>query len=227
MSSASDTVAAADWSCFDWATQRDQLERIAEHASQLKLWTVIGAVHQLSASHRPHNSLYVIDERGALITRYDERMLSTTKLSFMYTPGRSPVAFDIDGVRFGCTLGMETQYPELFAEYERADVHCVLTSTMDNGVTFALQARAHASTNSYWVSYATTSADAASAPAGLADPSGAWAARCPTDNVAAIVTADIGREPEPFARSWRRADRSGRYADAVIDGDPRADRTTL
>jgi hypothetical protein len=29
--------------------------------------------------------MYVISERGELVTRYDERLLSDTKLSFMYT----------------------------------------------------------------------------------------------------------------------------------------------
>lgn len=220
-------LAAADWTRFDWAAQRAELESIAQQAAQLRLWTVLGAVHPLSDPHRPHNSLYVIDDRGRIATRYDERMLSNTKVSFMYTPGSSPIVFDVEGVRFGCVLGMETHYPELFAEYERADVHCVLSSTMDNGAVFALQAQAHASTNSYWVSYATTSADAASAPSGIADPTGAWSAWCPADDVAAVALADIDRDHEGRARPWRRSARAGRYADAMVAGDPRADRTAF
>ena len=53
---------------------------------------------------------------------YDERMLSNTKLLYMYTPGSTPVTFVVDGVRFGCTMGMEVHYPELFLEYERLDL---------------------------------------------------------------------------------------------------------
>lgn len=129
MSSNPDTVADADWTRFGWEAQRAELRSIAEHAASLQLWTVVGAVHRLSAPHRPHNSLYVIDNHGRVVTRYDERMLSNTKVSYMYTPGTSPITFDVDGVRFGCALGMESVYPELFLDYERADVHCVLLDT--------------------------------------------------------------------------------------------------
>ncbi|MGH3152752.1 MAG: carbon-nitrogen hydrolase family protein [Streptosporangiaceae bacterium] len=129
MSSDPGTVAEADWTRFDWAAQRAELRLIAGHAARLKLWTVVGAVHRLTAPHRPHNSLYVLDDHGRVDTRYDERMLSATKVSYMYTPGTSPVTFDVDGVRFGCALGMESAYPELWLDYERADVHCVLLST--------------------------------------------------------------------------------------------------
>jgi predicted amidohydrolase len=218
-------VAAADWTRFAWAAQRRELEAIAAHAAALRLWTVVGAVHRLSEPHRPHNSLYVIDDHGRVVTRYDERMLSNTKISFMYSPGTSPITFDVEDVRFGCALGMESQYPELFAGYEDAGVHCVLLSTMDNGATFALQAQAHASTNSYWVGYATAAADAEAAPSGLSAPEGTWARRCPPEPTAALVTADIGREHEERARPWRRTARTGRYAGAVVDDDPRARRS--
>ncbi len=227
MSSDPTTVAAADWTRFDWSTQRRELRQIAAHAAQLRLWTVVGAVHQLSEPHRPHNSLYVVDDHGRVVTRYDERMLSNTKVSHLYTPGTTAVTFDVEDVRFGCALGMESQYPELFAEYERAGVHGVLLSTMDNGAVFALQARAHASTNSYWVSYATRTADASAAPSGLATPDGDWADRCPAQENAALVVVDVGRDHEGRARPWRRAARSGRYVDAVVGDDPRTRRTAF
>lgn len=108
LSSDPDRMAAADWIRFDWAAQQAELRAIAEHARSLRLWTVVGAVHRLTEPHRPHNSLYLIDDQGRVVTRYDERMLSNTKVSYLYTPGTSPITFDVDGVRFGCTLGMET-----------------------------------------------------------------------------------------------------------------------
>jgi hypothetical protein len=43
------------------------------------------------------------------------------------------VTFDIDGLRFGLLLGMEVHFPELFIEYERLDVDCVLFSTVVSG----------------------------------------------------------------------------------------------
>ncbi len=93
---------------------REELSVTSQLARELKLWTVFGSVHQLTPPHCPHNSLYVVSDHGELVTRYDERMLSNTKISFMYAPGKIPVTFEVDGVRFGCALGMETHYPEIF-----------------------------------------------------------------------------------------------------------------
>ncbi|MFI6281702.1 hypothetical protein [Streptomyces sp. NPDC050988] len=38
---------------------------------------------------------YVISDHGEVITRYDERLLSNTKVSYMYAPGSSPVTFKV------------------------------------------------------------------------------------------------------------------------------------
>jgi predicted amidohydrolase len=227
MSSNPDAVAEADWTRFDWAAQQAELRSIAEHAASLKLWTIVGAVHRLTPPHRPHNSLYVIDDHGRVVTRYDERMLSNTKVSYMYTPGTSPVTFDVEGVRFGCALGMESVYPELFLEYERADVHCVLLSTHGPGASFALQAQGHASSNSYWISYATRAADAHLAPSGIVGPDGAWSARCAATDAAAVAFADIDREHENLARPWRRTARAGIYAATAATEDPRTSRNSF
>lgn len=122
-------IGPSDWRRFEWAVLREELDITRKLARELGLWTVIGSVHPLTPPHRPHNSLYVVSDRGELVTRYDERLLSNTKISFMYTPGSIPVTFEVDGIRFGCALGMECNFPQIFTEYERLDVHCVLFSS--------------------------------------------------------------------------------------------------
>jgi hypothetical protein len=89
----------ADWGGADWQVLRRELAAIARLVGELRLWTVLGSVHPLTPPHRPHNSMYVISDRGELVTRYDERLLSATKLSFIYTPGSDPVTFEVDGPR--------------------------------------------------------------------------------------------------------------------------------
>ncbi|HLM90092.1 MAG TPA: hypothetical protein VK284_13915 [Streptosporangiaceae bacterium] len=111
---AADDIGTRRTARFGWEAQQAELRSIAEYAASLKLRTVVGAVHRLTAPHRPHNNLYVIDNHGRVVTRYDERMLSNAKVSYMYTAGSSPITFDVDGVRFGCALSMESVYPELF-----------------------------------------------------------------------------------------------------------------
>ena len=37
---------------------------------------VLGSAHRLTEPNKPHNSLYIIDEEGRLIDRYDKRFCS-------------------------------------------------------------------------------------------------------------------------------------------------------
>jgi predicted amidohydrolase len=220
-------IGPADWDRADWTTLTEELRAITALAGELRLWTVLGSLHPLTPPRRPHLSLYVISDEGAIATRYDERMLSSTKVSHMYTPGSAPVTFTVDGVRFGCALGMEAAYPEVFLEYERLDVDCVLFSTHGPGTSanngpFALQSQALAAATSYWVSYAGTAQDAANAPSGVITPNGDWLTRCPPEPVTAIATADLDLTTESYARPWRRAARSGLYTRYQAPHDPRS-----
>ncbi|RUL98026.1 carbon-nitrogen hydrolase family protein [Rhizobium chutanense] len=222
-------IGPSDWRRFEWAVLREELDATRRLARELRLWTVIGSVHPLTAPHRPHNSLYVVSDRGELVTRYDERLLSNTKISFMYTPGSIPVTFEVDGIRFGCALGMECHYPEIFSEYERLDVHCVLFSTTGgspaNEPSFAAEAQGHAASNSYWVSFSIPAHPGHADPAssGIVAPGGRWAAQCPTSGTAAISLADIDDNPGDLSRPWRRKARSGLYEPHRVAGDPRSE----
>jgi len=224
-------IGPSDWTRFEWGTLREELEATKRLAGKLKLWTVFGSVHQLTSPHRPHNSLYVISDRGELVTRYDERLLSNTKISFMYSPGKIPVTFEVDGLRFGCALGMETHYPEIFTEYERLDVDCVLFSTAgespSNAPAFAAEVLGHAASNTYWVSFSTLAPQSTVAPSGIAAPDGQWASRCPANGAPAIAVADIRTDPEHPARPWRRKARSDLYRPHQVNSDPRSEDRNL
>jgi predicted amidohydrolase len=224
-----DTVGPADWSRYQWTVAQAELAAVAELAAELRLWTVIASVHRLTEPSRPHNSLYVVSDRGTVVTRYDERRLSKTKVSYLYEPGRSPVTFDVDGVRFGCLLGMEIHYPELFAEYETLDVDCVLLST--TGVSpgnVAAQTQGHAANNGYWVSLSVPAGHSAMGPSGVAAPNGEWLGRCPADGSPAVVVVDLDDRCEAaavavsLARPWRRESRAG-VCDAPPAADPRSE----
>ena len=224
-----DEVGPSDWGRCAWDVLGAELRAVAALARELSLWTVVGAVHRLTPPHRPHNSLYVISDRGEVVTRYDERMLSNTKLSHMYTPGSTPVTFEVDGVRFGCLVGMEVHFPELFLEYERLDVDAVLVSTVgllphpDDLGAFATEAQASAGAYAYWVSFAATAQDSANAPSGLVSPQARWVARCPTDGNPALAVAVLDDSIENYARPWRRAARDGIYEPHIVRDDPRSD----
>lgn len=219
-------IGPSDWSRFEWTALRGELDEIRRLARRLRLWTVLGSVHQLTSPNRPHNSLYVISDRGELVNRYDERMLSNTKISFMYSPGNAPVTFDVDGIRFGCTLGMEAHYPEIFAEYERLDADCVLFSTTGElpaaAPAFAAEALGHAASNTYWVSYSAHAPQSVTAPSGVAAPNGHWAVQCAADGTPDLVVTDIAIDRDNPARPWRRKARAELYAAYQVTSDPRS-----
>ncbi len=225
-------VGPADWSRVVWETLRAELERIAALAGELQLWTVLGSVHRLSPPHRPHNSLFVVSADGNVHTRYDERYLSHTKTTFMYSPGRQSITFEVDGWQFGCALGIESHFPEVFSDYEQRDVDCVLFSSTGDGdgdaSTFAVECQGHAAVNGYWVSFSVPPQQHPAATAGVVAPGGRWLRRCPATADPAIVTLELGEDSEDIttavtkARPWRRVARGGVYRAHVVD-DVRSD----
>ena len=221
-SSGPKTVGPADWSRFEWDVLREELDATRALARELGLWTVFGSVHQLTEPHRPHNSLYVVSDKGNLVTRYDERLLSNTKISFMYTPGSIPVTFEVDGIRFGCSLGMESHFPEIFSEYEQLDVDCVLFSTTGATPAFAAEVLGHAASNRYWVSFSVLAYPGFLPPSGIVAPSGEWMARCPADATPSFAIVDVDDNPGDLARPWRRTARAGIYKQHLVEDDPRS-----
>jgi predicted amidohydrolase len=216
-----DPVGPSDWSRFEWAVLREELNATRALARELGLFAVIGSVHRLTEPHRPHNSLYIVSDKGELVTRYDERLLSNTKISFMYTPGSMPVTFEVDGVRFGCSLGMETHFPEIFREYEQLDVDCVLFSTTGATPAFAAEALGHAASNRYWVSFSVLAYPGLMPPSGIATPSGEWVAQCRADPTPSLAIVDIDHSSGEIARPWRRRARAGIYEQHMVT-DPRS-----
>ena len=59
-------------------------------------------------------------------------------------------------------------------------------------------------------------------PPASSPPNGDWLTRCPPDSVPAITTADLDLATENHARPWRRAARSGLYAQYQAPDDPKS-----
>ncbi len=195
------------WEDVDWAAIQDELADVAAHAAKLGIWVVVGCNHRLADPSWPQNSLYIISDQGAVVSRYSKRFCSHTEVTSWYTPGVDPVTFEVDGIRFGCALCIEVVFPELFAQYERLHVDCVLISTYSMGPGSRLMACAHAATNCFWVSVAVTQCGSES-PGLLAGPDGGVI----TEGVRGVADAILG-EIDPgapqfevalrYARPWR------------------------
>jgi predicted amidohydrolase len=198
-----DEVGPSDWTKAVWPVLDGELDQITRLAGELGIWTVIPSVHQ-QPDARPHNSMYVVSDKGRLVTRYDERALSTTKVSWMYTPGSEPVTFEVDGYRFGLALGLDVIFPEIFTEYDRLGVDAVLVSyastTGPNGH-IGVQAQGTAANNTYRISLAVTANPETGLVAGVTDPRGRWVAQAPEDGRPAIAIADL--EPDEWTTIGR------------------------
>ncbi|GHJ40989.1 carbon-nitrogen hydrolase family protein [Streptomyces sp. TS71-3] len=223
--------ALAGWA-IDWEPVRDQLERTARLAGDLRLWIVVGSSHRLTPPNRPHNSLYVISDEGRLTGRYDKRRCSHTEITGWYSPGFEPLTFDVDGFRFGGALCIEVNFPELFAEYRELGVDCVLFSSFSEDPVFDVLARAHAASHTYWVSTSVPAQLSTAMSAGVIGPHGSWLDRCPADGTAALACVDLDRTDPGLdialnkARPWRGISRAGQIYEARRVSDSRStDRT--
>jgi len=57
---------------FDWRLLQECTSAVLALARELRLWVVLGSTHRLTGRHKPHDSLYVITDRGELLDRYDK-----------------------------------------------------------------------------------------------------------------------------------------------------------
>jgi len=202
------------WEHVNWAAVEDEIAETARHAGRLGIWAVVGCNHRLAAPKRPQNSLYVISDQGVIAARYSKRFCSHSEVTSWYTPGDDPVVFNVDGIRFGCAICIEVCFPELFAEYERLGVQCVLLSSASDDPIHGLMARAHAATNCYWLSLSTTSACSVGLQSMQAGPDGIDIA-VGSPGTAELVVGDLDLNSPRYeialrrARPWRARARSG------------------
>ena len=209
-------VAEADWSLLAWDVLAHELRLTAALAGELRLWTVVGAVHPSPAGGRPFNSLHVISEAGVVVDRYDKRHLSTTESSFLYAAGSRPTTFEVDGLRFGCALCIEAGLPEVFIEYESMNADCVLLasySTMPDSLD-EQRPLAHALLTQMWIAFSVPGLEPGRPLSGVAAPDGQWLARAEDNGAAQVVFADLDPSHDAaqagyrYGRPWRARHRA-------------------
>ncbi|WBQ05420.1 carbon-nitrogen hydrolase family protein [Kribbella sp. CA-293567] len=221
-----------DWPEADRRELADELAKIEKLAARLKLWVVLGSAHPLTPPNRPHNSLYVISAEGRIADRYDKQYLSGSEVGRSFSPGFEPTVFDVDGYRFGCVLGGEIDFPQLFGHYERLGVECLLLSAYPADRIFEVKARAYAAINSYWVAMSLPAQTADLMPSGLIAPDGTYVSTVTAP--AELTIATIDRDDPAYAvaltqaRPWRTTARKGDlYAARRVTGDPRSTNHTI
>ncbi len=122
----------------DWERITAAMEEVMAAARRHRIWVVVGCNHRLSGRHKPHNSLYVIDTRGRIVSRYD-KMFCTGGAGgkdgdlASYSPGEALITFQARGLTCGLLICHDFRYPELFREYKRKGVDLMLVSFHNAG----------------------------------------------------------------------------------------------
>ncbi|MDR7074377.1 carbon-nitrogen hydrolase family protein [Fictibacillus barbaricus] len=118
---------------FDWNLLKKCTIEILNCTRELGIWVVLGTTHQLTGSHKPHNSLYIINPKGELIDRYDKMFCAgdeteqTGDLAH-YTSGGYFSTFEINGIVCGTQICHDYRYPELYREYKKKGVQVMFHS---------------------------------------------------------------------------------------------------
>jgi len=117
---------------INWDSVTSCMRGVMALAKKHCVWIVIGCNHRLSNNNKPHNSLYVIDDQGRLVNRYDKMFCvgRNTKEGDLrhYSPGESFVTFKVRNVKCWLLICHDYRYPELFRKYKQLGVELMLVS---------------------------------------------------------------------------------------------------
>jgi predicted amidohydrolase len=226
----------------DWESVTRGMHEVMSLAAELRLWVVVGCNHKLSGKHKPHNSLYVIDDRGRIVTRYDKMFCCGNHDNSQdlkhYSPGASFVDFTVRNVKCGLLICHDFRYPELFREYKKRGVQLILIS-------FHLAGMKRDDYDKYMISVpATLQAAAASNFLSVSANNGTRQYACPSFIVNAegivvdrarphrgavlINTIDTNEKLYDASAAWRDRCMRGIFHSGTLPTDPRSrNRTTL
>ena len=145
----------------------------------------------------------------SVVARYDKRMCSATETARFYSPGVAPLVFDVDGFRFGCLICIEINFPDLFMEYDRLGVDCVLLSAypMAADDMFHTKALAHAAIHNVWIGLSVPTEGAELTASSVIGPNGHLVSTVSDSEGTAF--GDLNRDDPAFdialhkARPWR------------------------
>jgi deaminated glutathione amidase len=238
---------------FDWGRLQVALEELAELAGTLRLWVVVGSAHRLSGPHKPHNSLYIIDERGRLVERYDKRFLGGSDMAH-YSAGNHFSTWDVDGVLCGALICYDYRFPELYREYKRlgvdlmfhsfhaanaapdrisaigaaigrdlASLNAAPTHTYP-GITMPAAMTTAAACNHMWISCPNSSARESCWPSFFVRADGITTGRLRRNVPGVLVSSvDTGEELYDSTRLWRERAMAGVLHSGTVVVDPRSE----
>lgn len=117
---------------FNWEELLSASNEITQMSKKLSIWSVLGSAHRLE-KHKPHNSVYVINNKGELVDRYDKMFCAGTDQEDSeelkhFSPGDHFTTFIINGITCGIAICHEYRYPEIYRRYKQKGVKIMFHS---------------------------------------------------------------------------------------------------
>ena len=231
---------------YDWDTHTACAESILDTAGKLKIWAIVGTNHRLSGKHKPHNSLYIINDRGKLVDRYDKMFCTGNNTSEgdlkHYSPGSRFVTFTIKGVKCGALICYDFRFHELYREYYKLGVKLMFHSYHNGhssaanlkkyniwGVIVPTTMQAYAANNAMWISANNTSNPASCWSSFFVRPDGIITGRLTNNRAGVLIsTVDTKKKFYDLPGQWRHRAIKGVFHSGTLVKDKRSDdRTNL
>lgn len=195
---------------FNWQKLYEATDSVLQLAKQLKIWVLLGSIHQLSEGVKPHNSLYVINAEGEFVDRYDKRFCTGGDLDY-FSPGDHFVNFDLNGINCGLLICYDIRFPELYREYKKLNTDIIFQSFHNarqkpgsiHPLIMPVTSQTRAATNYFFMSITNSSA-AESWPCHFITPDGLIQNKL-TTNVAGILISvvDLSKSYYDASRQYR------------------------
>jgi len=225
----------SSWDGYDWSVLADETEEIFNLASQLKLYIILGSSHPLGEGLLPHNSLYLISDRGQIADRYDKSFCTGGDLK-CYTCGSHLTTFEFKGVKCGLLICYDFRFPEIHRAYQQEGVFIIFHSfyqarrggkpgVLDVVAVPTIQTRA--AENFTWIIANNTSVRHSSWPSLIVRPDGIIAAQLQRHRAGVLVhTIDLEESAELYNAAGPYIERS--VSGILYSGTPTSvDRSTI
>jgi len=122
-----------DFKAFNWNLLRKYSLKILKIAKQKNIWIILGSSHKLTEPNKPHNSVYIINNYGKIIDRYDklfcagDNTYKSNDLAY-FSSGNHFSIFEIKGIKCSIQICHDYRYPELYRELKKKNVQVVFHS---------------------------------------------------------------------------------------------------
>ena len=210
-----------DYKSYDEKILKRALKQITDSARELNIWVIVGSHHFIKNQEKPFNSLYIINNKGLIVDRYDKRYLTGLEGEMdqkYYSSGIKPVLFNLKDITCGVLICHEWRYVELYREYCALGAQIVFQSFydgnlspgeyieegMEQGQVIPGTMRGNAANNYLWISSSNISNRESTFPSFVLRPDGGMYNKLKRNIPGLLISViDFEKEFADLSRHWR------------------------